>query len=60
MTINVSHPEYSNGAHARGITFDYGGIGTSYGMYTYAYDSAGNKLANQKIYTEADKPTPAE
>lgn len=58
LTINVSHPEQSNGAHSRGITFDYGSAG--YGMYTYAYDSAGNKLANQKIYTEADKPTPAE
>lgn len=60
LTINVSHPDQSNGAHARGITFDYGGIGNGYAMYTYAYDSAGNKLANQKIYTEADKPTPAE
>lgn len=58
LTINVSHPEQSNGAYARGITFDYGSAG--YGMYTYAYDSAGTKLANQKIYTEADKPTPAE
>ncbi|AWH15718.1 tail fiber protein [Aeromonas phage 60AhydR15PP] len=58
LTINVSTPSSSNGAHARGITFDYGSIG--YGMYTYAYDSAGTKLANQKIYTEADKPTPAE
>ena len=58
LTINVSHPERSDGAHSRGITFDYGSAG--YGMYTYAYDSAGNKLANQKIYTEADKPTPAE
>lgn len=58
LTINVSHPSASNGANARGITFDYGSIG--YGMYTYAYDSAGTKLANQKIYTEADKPTPAE
>lgn len=58
LTINVGHPFASNGAHARGITFDYGSAG--YGMYTYAYDSAGNKLANQKIYTEADKPTPAE
>lgn len=58
LTINVSHPGAGEGAYARGITFDYGGVG--YGMYTYAYDSAGNKLANQKIYTEADKPTPAE
>lgn len=58
LTINVSHPSTWNGAHSRGITFDYGSTG--YGMYTYAYDSAGNKLANQKIYTEADKPTPAE
>ncbi|ABF72770.1 tail fiber protein [Aeromonas phage 25] len=58
LTINVSHPLASNGANARGITFDYGSIG--YGMYTYAYDSAGTKLANRKIYTEADKPTPAE
>lgn len=58
LTINVSHPAAGEGAYARGITFDYGHIG--YGMYTYAYDSAGNKLANQKIYTEADKPTPAE
>lgn len=58
LTINVAHSDVSNGAHSRGITFDYGSAG--YGMYTYAYDSAGNKLANQKIYTEADKPTPAE
>ena len=58
LTINVGHPSSSNGANARGITFDYGSTG--YGMYTYAYDSAGTKLANQKIYTEADKPTPAE
>ncbi|AFQ97287.1 small distal tail fiber subunit [Aeromonas phage Aes508] len=58
LTINVSHPTVGNGAHSRGITFDYGSTG--YGMYTYAYDSAGTKLANQKIYTEADKPTPAE
>ncbi|UYD57885.1 long-tail fiber protein [Aeromonas phage avDM4] len=58
LTINVSHPDQSNGAHARGITFNYGSTG--YGMYTYAYDSTGTKLANQKIYTEADKPTPAE
>lgn len=58
LTINVPHPSSSNGANARGITFDYGSTG--YGMYTYAYDSAGTKLANQKIYTEADKPTPAE
>lgn len=58
LTINVSHPAAGEGAYARGITFDYGGV--SYGMYTYAYDSVGNKLANQKIYTEADKPTPAE
>lgn len=58
LTINVSHPGAGEGAYARGITFDYGGV--SYGMYTYAYDSAGTKLANQKIYTEADKPTPAE
>ena len=58
LTINVSHPDQSNGAHARGITFDYGSTG--YGMYTYAYDGSGTRLANQKIYTEADKPTPAE
>lgn len=58
LTINVSHPDLSNAGHARGITFDYGGSG--YGMYTYAYNAAGTKLANQKIYTEADKPTPAE
>lgn len=58
LTINVSHPEQSNGAHARGITFEYGSTG--YGMYTYAYDGSGTRLANQKIYTEADKPTPAE
>lgn len=58
LTINVSHPDLSNAGHARGITFDYGGTG--YGMYTYAYNAAGTKLANQKIYTEADKPTPAE
>lgn len=58
LTINVAHSDVSNGAHSRGITFDYGSTG--YGMYTYAYDSTGTKLANQKIYTEADKPTPAE
>ncbi|AWH14892.1 small distal tail fiber subunit [Aeromonas phage 50AhydR13PP] len=58
LTINVSHPDQSNGEHARGITFDYGSTG--YGMYTYAYDGSGTRLANQKIYTEADKPTPAE
>lgn len=57
LTINVGHPTYTNGAYSRGITFDYG---PSYSLYTYAYSSTGVRLANQKIYTEADKPTPAE
>lgn len=58
LTINVAHPNFSNGAHARGITFNLGS--TDYKLYTYAYDASGTRLANQKIYTEADKPTPAE
>lgn len=58
LTINVAHPNFSNGAHARGITFNLGS--TDYKLYTYAYDASGTRLANQKIYTEADKPTPTE
>ncbi|APU01112.1 tail fiber protein [Aeromonas phage 31.2] len=58
LTMHVAHPSYSNGAYSRGITFAYGS--SSYGLYTYGYDSAGVRLANQKIYTEADKPTPQE
>ncbi|UYD59856.1 long-tail fiber protein [Aeromonas phage avDM9-HANS] len=57
LTMHVAHPGYANGAYARGLTFNYGGSNT---VYTYAFDSAGNKQANIKIYTEADKPTPNE
>ncbi|WKW84208.1 tail fiber protein [Aeromonas phage GomatiRiver_11] len=57
LTMHVAHPSYANGAYARGFTFNYGGSNT---VYTYAFDSAGNKQANIKVYTEADKPTPGE
>lgn len=59
LTVHVGHPSYSNGAYSRGITFDYGAT-ASYKLYTYSFDANGVKQANQKIYTEADKPTPAE
>lgn len=57
LTIHVSHPDRLDGAYARGFTFDYG---SSYKVYTYAYDSAGNKLENKRVYTEMDKPSAAE
>lgn len=58
LNIHIAHPLFTNGAHSRGITFEYGGTGTK--AYVYGFDKDGVKQSNYKIYTEADKPTPNE
>lgn len=58
LNIHIAHPLFTNGAHSRGITFEYGGTGTK--AYVYGFDKDGVKQSNYKVYTEADKPTPTE
>lgn len=60
LTMHIAHPKFTNGAHSRGFTFDYGGTGNGTKVYVYGYDKDGVKQSNYKIYTEADKPTPTE
>lgn len=60
LTMHIAHPKFTNGAHSRGFTFDYGGTGTGTKVYVYGYDKDGVKQSNYKVYTEADKPTPTE
>lgn len=60
LTLHIAHPRFTNGAHSRGFTFDYGGTGTGTKVYVYGYDKDGVKQSNYKVYTEADKPTPTE
>ena len=60
LTVHIAHPKFTNGAHARGFTFEYGGTGTGTKVYVYGYDKDGAKQSNYKVYTEADKPTPTE
>nr|WP_054599766.1 phage tail protein [Neisseria sp. 74A18] len=49
MEIHVGHPSYANGAYSRGIGFAYG---TSWGIYTTAWDATGNYRGYKEILTE--------
>ncbi|EGV38464.1 phage tail protein [Neisseria weaveri] len=49
MEIHIGHPGYAHGAHSRGIGFAYG---TSWGIYTTAWDGTGNYRGYKEILTE--------
>nr|DAJ98456.1 MAG TPA: baseplate protein [Caudoviricetes sp.] len=58
LAIHVPHS--AGCEHGRGISFDYGSVGSGLGLGTYAYDASGNYRGSAEIYTTARKPTTAE
>lgn len=62
LSVHVAHSNGANGAHARGISFDYGSSGDASGrrLWTYGYNANGEMTGMSKIYTDTDKPTAAE
>ncbi|MGL4507883.1 MAG: hypothetical protein ACRCUF_19350, partial [Aeromonas sobria] len=58
LMMHCAHPTYSNGAHARGIGFGYGG--SSWDVSTTAFDKDGKFLGQSMIYHEQNKPTAAD
>jgi hypothetical protein len=57
MMMHITHPN-SGAGHSRGIGFQYGNNG--FGLTTTRWDSQGVYQGEAKIYTSADKPTPAD
>lgn len=62
LSVHVAHSDGANGAHSRGITFDYGSASDASGrrLWTYGYNANGEMTGLSKIYTDTDKPTAAE
>lgn len=61
LAIHVSHPDFTDGGHSRGISFEYGSFPSGgLNLYTYGFKADGSLTGIAKIYTEADKPTPSE
>lgn len=58
LAIHVPHS--AGCGHGRGISFDYGSVGSGLGLGTYAYDASGNYRGSAEIYTTARKPTTEE
>lgn len=48
LALHVAHPNFNNGAHSRGIAFDYGSGGSR--LYTYGYDANGNKSFEHEMW----------
>lgn len=54
LMMHITHPSYTNNAHARGIGFSYGSYNgnQAWDIFTTAFDANGNYLGKKQILTE--------